>query len=133
MKEFRYQEISKKIMGAAMKAHSTLGDGFPEVINQRALAIEFTWVGLLLNRKLYEPIFYVGEIIGKPRVDFFKDSLIGVVLKSWRILEPSPFSQAGNYLGTHNLEIGWLPNFGNISLKYKRIEKPKYDPNLKSI
>jgi len=133
MKEFKYQKITKKIIGAAMKVHSTLGNGFPEVIYQRALAIEFTRVGLLFIREFYMSIFYEGEIIGKRRVDFFVESLISVALKARGILEPAHFSQARNYLEAHNFEIGLLLNFGNISLEYKRIENPKYDPNLKSI
>jgi GxxExxY protein len=94
MKEFKYPEITKKIIGAAMKVHSTLGNGFPEVIYQRALAIEFIRVGLLFIREFYMSIFYEGETIGKRRVDFFVENLISVELKAWGILEPAHFSQA---------------------------------------
>ncbi len=133
MKEFMYQEITQKIIGAAMKVHSTLGNGFPEIIYQRALAIEFTKAGLLFVQKFYMSIFYDGVIIGKRRVDFFIENLIRVELKAKAIIESAHFSQARNYLEVHNLEVGLLLNFGNISLKYRRIENPKYDPNLKSV
>lgn len=42
MSQFKYEDITKKIIGAAMKVHSTLGNGFQEVIYQRALEIEMS-------------------------------------------------------------------------------------------
>lgn len=117
MKEFKYQEITQKIIGAAMKVHSTLGNGFPEIIFQRVLAIEFTKAGLLFVPEFYMSLFYDGVIIGKRRVDFFVENLISVELKAKAIIEPAHFSQARNYLEVHNLEVGLLLNFGNISLE----------------
>ena len=70
MKEFAYQEITQKIIGAAMKVHSTLGNGFPEIIYQRALAVEFTKASLLFVQEFYLSIYYNEVIIGKRRVDF---------------------------------------------------------------
>ena len=133
MKEFKYQEITGKIIGAAMKVHSTLGNGFPEIIYQRALAMEFKKAGLLFIQEFWMSVFYDGVIIGKRRVDFFVENLISVEIKAKAIIEPTHFSQARNYLEVHNLEVGLLLNFGNISLEYKRIENPKYNPDLKSI
>ena len=131
MKEFKFQEITKRIIGAAMKVHSTLGNGFQEVIYQRALEIELTKDGLSFVREFAMPIFYDGQIIGERRVDFFVEELISVELKARESLEPVHFSQARNYLEAYNLEVGLLLNFGNISLEYKRLENPKYNPNLK--
>jgi GxxExxY protein len=131
MKEFKYQEITKAIIGAAMKVHSTLGNGFQEVIYQRALEIEFTKEGLSFVREFAMPIFYDGQIIGERRVDFFVEELISVELKAREILEPVHYSQARNYMEAYNLEVGLLLNFGNISLEYKRLENLKYNPNIK--
>ena len=130
MKEYKFQEITKKIIGAAMKVHSTLGNGFQEVIYQRALEIEFRKEGLSFVREFTMPIFYDGQIIGESRVDFFVEELISVELKARESLEPVHYSQARNYLEAYNLEVGLLLNFGNISLEYKRLENPKYNPNL---
>ena len=131
MKEFKYAEITKKIIGAAMKVHATLGNGFQEVIYQRALAIEFVKWGLGFVREFSMPIFYDGTKIGDRRVVFFVEGLISVELKAKEVLLPGHFSQARNYLEAYNLEVGLLLNFGGVSLEYKRIENPKYDPNLK--
>lgn len=133
MKEFKFQEITKKIIGAAMKVHSTLGNGFTEVIYQRALEIEFVKLGLSFVREFTIKIFYECVVIGERRVDFFVEKIISVELKAREILEPVHFAQDRNYLEAYNLEVGVLLNFGNISLDYKRLENPKYNPNLKSI
>lgn len=132
MKEFKYAEITKKIIGAAMKVHSVLGNGFQEVIYQRALVIEMPKWELGFVREFSMPIFYDGQQIEERRVDFFVEGLISVELKAREILESTHYAQARNYLEAYNLEVGLLLNFGGISLEYKRLENPKFIPNLKS-
>ncbi len=122
MKEFKYAEITKKIIGAAMKVHATLGNGFQEVIYQWVLEIEFVKWGLSFVREFSMPIFYDGTQIGERRVDFFVEGLISVELKAREVLEPGHYSQARNYLEAYNLEVGLLLNFGGISREYKRLE-----------
>lgn len=132
MPQFKYEEITRKIIGAAMKVHSTLGNGSQEVIYQRALEIEFRKCGLEFVREFNMPIFYDGEQIGERRVDFFVEGIISVELKAREVLEKGHYAQARNYLEAYNLEVGLLLNFGGISLEYKRLENPKYDPGLTS-
>lgn len=129
MPPFKYEEITRKIIGAAMKVHSTLGNGFQEVIYQRALEIELRKFGLAFVREFNMPIFYDGEQIGERRVDFFIEGMISVELKAREVLEKAHYAQARNYLEAYNLEVGLLLNFGAISLEYKRLENPKYNPN----
>ena len=74
--EYKYSDITSKIIGCAMKVHSVLGNGFQEVIYQRALAIEMRKAGLEFIRELEMPIFYDNEEIGTRRVDFFVESKI---------------------------------------------------------
>ena len=132
MPQFKYEEITKKIIGAAMKVHTALGNGFQEVIYQRALEIEMRKSGLQFVREFNMPIFYDAEQIGERRVDFFVEGIISVELKAREILEKVHFAQARNYLEAYNLEVGLLLNFGNVSLEFKRLENPKYNPNLTS-
>jgi GxxExxY protein len=67
----KYKETTEKIIGAAMAVHRELGNGFQEVIYQRALAIELKIHGLEFEREKEMPIFYKGYNIGTRRVDFF--------------------------------------------------------------
>jgi len=129
MAELKYKEITEKIIGASMKVHAALGNGFQEVIYQRALKIELEESGLKVAREFCMPVFYKGRQIGERRVDFLIDEKISVELKAIIKLEPVHFAQARNYLEAYNLEIGLLINFGSISLEFKRLENPKYKPN----
>ena len=132
MKEFKYAEITKKIIGAAMKVHSVLGNGFQEVIYQGALEMEMPKWQLGFVREFLMPIFYDGQQIGERRVDFFVEGLISVELKAREVLEKGHFAQARNYLEAYNLEVGLLINSGTTSLEFKRLENPKFNLNLKS-
>ena len=132
MPDLKYKEITEKIIGASMKVHAALGNGFQEVIYQRALEIELKESGLEFAREFNMPVFYKERIIGERRVDFLVEGVISVELKAILQLEPVHFAQARNYLEAYNLEIGLLINFGSTSLEFKRLQNPKFKPVLKS-
>ena len=119
--EYKYSDITRKIIGAAMKVHSTLGNGFQEVIYQRALAIEMAEQGLTFQRELEMQIYYRAQEIGTRRVDFLVEDKVMVELKALTMLEDVHLAQAINYLEAYNLEIGLLINFGAKSLEYRRV------------
>jgi GxxExxY protein len=121
----KYEEISKRIIGCAMRVHGTLGNGFQEVIYQRALAIEMNLEGLEFNREMEMPIFYREHPIGTRRVDFFVENKIMVELKAVIELDESHFAQAKNYLEAYKMEIGLLINFGTNSMQFKRVYNNK--------
>ena len=121
----KYEEITHKIIGCAMKVHSTLGNGFQEVIYQRALAIEMQKQGLGFQREMEMTIFYDGIDIGTRRVDFFVEEQVMVELKARKHLDDADLAQAINYLEAYGLKIGLLINFGDISLRFHRVMKPK--------
>ncbi|MCC6601319.1 MAG: GxxExxY protein [Crocinitomicaceae bacterium] len=117
----KYEEITHKIIGCAMKVHSTLGNGFREVIYQRALAIEMKKQGLNFQREMEMTIFYEGIDIGTRRVDFFVEDNIMVEIKAVIKLEDVHLAQAMNYCQAYHLPIGLLINFGSKSLEFKRV------------
>ena len=125
-KDFKYKEITEKIIGAAMKVHSTLGNGFQEVIYQRALEDEMQQKKLTFARELSIPVFYNNRQIGERRVDFFVENKVMVELKALIQLENVHLAQAKNYLEAYNLQVGLLINFGSISLQFKRLENQKF-------
>ena len=127
--QYKYSELTSKIIGCAMTVHKALGNGFQEVIYQRALAIELRLEEIAFNREFEMPIFYRSEHIGTRRVDFLVEGVISVELKALTKLEDVHFAQAINYLEAYNLEIGLLINFGETSLNFKRLTNKKYKPS----
>jgi GxxExxY protein len=126
----KHQEITYKIVGAAMEVHKILGCGFQELIYQRALEIELASVGLTFQREFEMDIFYKGERIGGRRVDFFVENCIMVELKALTSLEDVHMAQAMNYLEAYNVEIGLLINFGAKSLLHKRLHNKQLNNYL---
>jgi GxxExxY protein len=124
-----HEQLTHHIIGCAMRVHSTLGNGFQEVIYQRALAIEMRNHGLEYAREMAMDIFYSGEHIGTRRVDFFVDQKIMVELKALIKLEDVHLAQAMNYCQAYNLPIGLLINFGAKSLEYKRVYNINHPEN----
>ena len=112
-----------------MKVHSTLGNGFQEVIYQRALSIEMEKQGLGFGREMEMTIFYDGIEIGTRRVDFFVQDKIMVELKAVSGLNDLHLAQATNYLEAYNLPVGLLINFGSKSMEFKRVYNVKHPDN----
>jgi len=129
MDKYKYSEITEKIIGSSMKVHATLGNGFQEVIYQRALEIEMKHEGLKFEREHNLKIYYRDEEIGERRVDFFVEEKIMVELKAIIQLENVHLAQTKNYLEAYNIQVGLLINFGSISLQFKRLENQKFVGN----
>ena len=123
----KYEETTRRIIGAAMKVHRVLGSGFQELIYQRALAIQMNIDGLQFLREKEMEIYYGVEMIGIRRVDFFVESSIMVELKALTALENIHLAQAMNYCEAYNIEIGLLINFGAIKLDFKRIHNRSFN------
>ena len=119
----KYKDITEKIIGASFEVHKFLGNGFQEVIYQRALAWEMTQVGLEFAREIEQDIFYknLPEPIGTRRADFVVEGKVLVELKAIKELEDVHMAQALNYLKAYKLEVGLLINFGSKSLTFKRL------------
>ena len=126
--QYKYSALTGKIIGCAMEVHKALGNGFQEVIYQRALAHEMELQGLSFVRECEMDIFYKDVQIGTRRVDFLVENCISTELKAVIQIEPVHLAQAMNYLEAYNLEIGLLINFGNTRLDFKRFQNKKYKP-----
>jgi GxxExxY protein len=124
--EYKYSELTSKIIGCAMSVHRALGNGFQEVIYQRALEIEMTDNGISFKREKEMPIYFKNQIIGTRRVDFLVQEIVSVELKAIIKLEDVHFAQAINYLEAYDLEVGLLINFGAKSLEFKRLLNSKF-------
>lgn len=124
--DFKYTEVTRKIIGCAMEVHKFLGNGFQESVYQKAMAIEMQIQELPFNREFAMPVYYKGRLISTRRVDFLVEKNISTELKAVREMDDGHLNQAINYLEAYNLEIGLLINFGSKSLQFKRLINPKF-------
>ena len=105
-----------------MKVHGFLGNGFQEVIYQRALAFELNQLNLNFQREQEQQIYYreCPEPIGTRRADFVVEDKVLIELKATTKLEEVHKAQILNYLRAYRFEVGLLINFGEKSLNFKR-------------
>jgi GxxExxY protein len=121
--ELKYKDITEKIIGASFEVHKFLGNGFQEVIYQRALAYEFSQAGLTFAREIEQDIYYkeLREPIGTRRADFVVEDKVLVEIKAIKQLEDVHLAQILNYLKAYKIEVGLLINFGSKSMTFKRL------------
>ena len=121
--ELQYSDITEKIIGASFEVHKFLGNGFQEVIYQRALAWELGQFGLSYAREISQDIYYkeLVEPIGTRRVDFLVEDKVLVELKAQKEINDQHYAQVLNYLRAYRIEVALLINFGEKSMKFKRL------------
>ena len=122
MLDVQFEEVTEKIIGCAFEVHKYLGNGFQEVIYQRALACEFVRGGIAFEREIECDIFYkdLSTAIGTRRADFVVEGKVLVELKAVAGLEAVHHAQLLNYLKAYKLQVGLLLNFGTKSLQLRR-------------
>lgn len=125
--EYKFSDLTSRIIGCAMKVHSGLGNGFQEIIYQRALEIEMADCNLDFKREFEMSIYYKNQHIGTGRVDFLIENNIALELKALTKLEDVHLAQAINYLEAYDIEVGLLINFGAKSLQFKLLSNKKFN------
>src|ERR1035437_6206005 len=124
MPDLLFKNESYQIIGAAMEVHKELGCGFLEAVYQEALELEFQNRNIRYQREALLTIEYKGRtLIKQYTADFICFDKIVVELKALSALESSHEAQLLNYLKATNFKLGVLINFGEQSLRYKRIVK----------
>jgi len=121
--DLKYQDITEKVIGASFEVHSFLGNGFQEVIFQRALAHELGKKGLSFEREIEQHIFHKDLLhpIGTRRADFVIEEKVLVEIKAVIEMDDVHIAQTLNYLKAYKFEVGLLINFGSKSLTFKRL------------
>lgn len=123
--EYKYSNITQTVIGCAMRVHSELGNGFHEIVYQRALRFEMKLNGLAFDEELEMPVYYKSELVGKRRVDFLVEKVVLLELKALGEMGNTEYSRTLNYLKAYDLEVALLINFGENSLKFKRFARYK--------
>ncbi|TDN37361.1 GxxExxY protein [Hymenobacter sp. UV11] len=121
----RFNKLTERVIGCAMRVHTELGSGFPELIYQRALAVELKQESINYQGEIHLPVFYKETAIGSRRADFLIETHLLVELKALSELAPLNHAQVINYLKAYQLEVALLINFGAASLQFKRFVRNK--------
>jgi GxxExxY protein len=119
--QYPHKELTRKIIGAAMEVHNTLGCGFLESVYEEALAVEFRLQEIEFERQKSLDVFYKGTKVKQFVCDFLVAGNVLVELKAIKELTAMETGQVLNYLKSTDLKLGLLLNCGVGSLQYKRV------------
>ena len=122
----QHEDLTGRIIGAAIEVHKALGPGYLEVVYENALAIELRARDIPFQRQLTVPIVYRGSEVGMHRLDLFADDLIVVELKAVKALEDVHFAVVRSYLRAIGREHGLILNFTRPTLEVKRVIAPDW-------
>jgi GxxExxY protein len=114
------ERLTQKIIGCAMKVHSTLGPGFLESVYHNALMHELQKAGLKVESEKLIAVHYDGVVVGDFSADMLIEAEVILELKANHALAPVNEVQLVNYLTATGIEIGLLVNFGAERLEFKR-------------
>ena len=121
MSTLLHQELTGKIIGAAMEVHTSLGPGFLESVYEEALAHEMALQKLPFERQRGLPVFYKGKQMKEFVCDFYVDGKVLIEIKAIKRISNNEKAQLLNYLKATGTRLGMLFNFGETSLKFERI------------
>lgn len=114
------EQLTRRIIGRAMKVHSTLGPGYLESVYRNALALELRRAGHVVECEKEIVVRYEGTIVGWFRADMLVDGCILVETKAVRALTQTHEAQTVSYLTATGIDIGMLINFGALRLEFRR-------------
>lgn len=130
MAELVYSEESYAIIGACMRVHQGLGDGFLEAVYQEALTKEFHNSDIPFESQKKLSLYYNDEKLNKYyKADFLCFDKVVLEIKAVDYMNNNMRNQLLNYLKATKMKLGLLINFGKRSLEYKRILNPNVSPS----
>ena len=116
-----FEDLSTKIIGAAIEVHRALGPGFLENIYEAALKVDLDEHGLKYEYQKEVKVKYLGAVVGTHRLDLVVEKKIIVELKALSDLADIHFAQLRSYLKATGLKVGLLLNFGKPTLEIRRV------------
>ena len=119
--ELEHEELTGRIISAAIEVHKALGPGFLESIYENALSVELRHRKMAFQRQLCIPVLYRGVEVGLHRLDLFVADQIVVELKSVKEITDSHFVVVRSYLRAVDRQHGLILNFSKPKLEIKRV------------
>lgn len=114
--------LTYRIIGAAMAVHNQIGPGFKEEVYEKSLEVELVHRGMVAIRQYPVHVEYEGEVVAQFFLDLFVEDQVVVEVKALsHLLTNDERAQVINYLKATGTPVGLLFNFGRRALEYKRI------------
>jgi GxxExxY protein len=117
----QFEELSNRVIGAAIQVHKELGPGFLESIYEQALKVELSESGLGFDSQKEIKVEYSGAEVGVHRLDLVVEEEIIVELKAVKELADIHFAQLRSYLKATDMNVGLLLNFSKPTLEVRRV------------
>ncbi len=114
------KDLSNMVLGAAFAVHNSLGPGLLESAYEGALVIEFRHMGLQISRQHVYPVYYRNELASAYIADMVVENKIILELKSVAQFTPAMEAQLINYLKLSGIRVGYLINFHNQRVVWRR-------------
>lgn len=115
-----HEELTEKILKVCFEVRNELGSGFLESVYQNALLIALKEAGLKAESQTPLKVMFRGQIVGEFFPDIVVEDSVLLELKAVKALAPEHLAQVMNYLKATGIEVGFLVNFGNPRLEYRR-------------
>lgn len=121
-----HEELSGKIIGAAMTVLNELGPGLDEKIYERSLVIELRKRGHLVEQQKAFSVTYSGELVGTLVPDTIVDGLVIADPKVVEAFNDTHIRQMIGYLAITKLKLALLLNFKHAKLQWKRVVREEF-------
>jgi GxxExxY protein len=118
---YEFEELSSRVIGAAIHVHRELGPGYLESIYHRALRVALDKRGIPFLDQQPVTVHYEGLPVGQGRLDFLVEGQLVVELKSVNALHDVHFAQLRSYLKATGIRKGLLLNFNAPKLEIRRV------------
>jgi GxxExxY protein len=118
---YQFEDLSRRIIGAALEVHRELGPGFLESIYEEALKVDLSEHDLSFEAQKEIKIEYLGVDVGLHRLDLVVENEIILELEAVKELTDVHFAQLRSYLKTTGLKVGLLLNFSKPTLEIRRV------------
>jgi GxxExxY protein len=120
-----HEELSGKIIGAAMMVLDELKPGLDEKLYERAMIMELKQRGHVVSVQRSFPVFYCDELIGSLVPDLIVDNAVIVDPKVVACFTETDVAQMIGYLNITGLDLALPVNFKNVRLEWKRVLRPQ--------
>ena len=127
--DYPHQDLTRRIIAAAITVHKELRPGLDEKFYERALCIEFAEMGINFDQQKRFPVEYKSRFLGNLIPDLVVEDSVIVDPKYVDSFTPAHEAQMLGYLSITGLDVALLLNFKTWPLGKKRIVRPGYQPN----